>query len=102
MEAQRRFGNNVPDFQIPCKATARIGEAVSSEIGRWERIEEPEAGCAVLMALSPEMPEVVQHFGVYVGGGRFLHTLEKTGSILSSAHDGFWKLKIRGFYRWIG
>jgi cell wall-associated NlpC family hydrolase len=101
MEVQRRFGNHVPDFRIPCKATPQIGEIVSSELGKWERIEEPEAGCAVLMAISPEMPDVVQHFGVYIGNGKFLHTLEKTGAIVSRVGDAFWSKKIRGFYRWI-
>lgn len=102
MEAQRRFGRTVPDYKVSCFDTPGIADAAAAEIaGRWERIEDPEPGCAVAMALDPHMPDCCQHFGIYVGGGRFLHTIKKAGSSTASVHDPFWSRKVRGYYRWV-
>ena len=102
MVAMKRFGYDVPDFRVPCKATREIDGTLKSEIGRWERIMLPVPGCGVAMSTDPGMPRMISHFGVYVGSGKFLHTLEKTGSIISRLDDPFWKKSIRGFYRWAG
>jgi cell wall-associated NlpC family hydrolase len=100
--AQERYGHRVPDFQIPCKATEEIGGVVASELGRWQKVTVPEPGDVVMMALNPLHPDTIQHFGTFVGDGRFLHTLEKSGSILSSIHHDYWSRKIRGYVRWAG
>ena len=98
--AAGRYGHVVPNYEIDCHDTERIEKQVLSDIGGWEKIEEPEPGCVVLMNLDPEMPDAIQHFGVYIGGGRFLHTLKKTGSCRSSIHDRFWTNKVRGYLAW--
>ena len=102
MEVQKRFGVDVPDFQVSCHSTPGIDDAFAEAIGRWRRIEKPTPGCGVALAIDPNFPDTVQHFGVYIGGGKFLHTLEKTGAILTSVHHEFWKNKVRGFYEWAG
>ena len=95
-----RYGHAVPNYEIDCHDTERISKQVISDIDGWEKIEVPEPGCVVLMNLDPEMPSAIQHFGVCIGGGRFLHTLVKTGSCVSSVHDRFWMNKIRGYLSW--
>lgn len=104
MEAQRRFGRAVPNFQIPCHATQEIGGIVASELGRWKKVEVPEPGDVVMMANDIDHPEIIQHFGTYFGGYKslFLHTLEKTGAIMTSIHHEYWARKIRGYVRWTG
>ena len=102
MEVQKRFGVEVPDFKICCHQTGSIDGAFLGAIGRWRRTEKPTPGCGVALAIDPNFPDTVQHFGVYIGGEKFLHTLEKTGAILTSVHHEFWKNKLRGFYEWAG
>ena len=95
-----RYGYKVPDYEIGCHDTVRIIGQVDSDLKDWTRVEDPVPGCVVLMSLDPEMPDCIQHFGVYIGSGRFLHTLKKTGSCLASVHDRFWSGRIKGFYSW--
>ena len=100
---QKELGNDIPDFHISCFDTFTIGSSFEKEtMTRWERIEEPEIGCGVAMELDGKMPGCIQHFGVYVGGGKFIHTLRKVHSCVSSIHDSYWKTRIRGYYRWVG
>lgn len=100
--AMTRFGHCVPDFDVSCFDTPEIAAtaAVEAISGPWERISSPEPGCAVLMSLDPDLPGLIQHFGVYIGEGRFIHTLKKTRASLASVHHPFWSGKIKGYYRW--
>jgi len=54
------------------------------------------------MCIDPENPAAVTHVGVYVGGGRVLHTLEKRGSSTFMLSDRYFGKKIEGFWRWTG
>jgi hypothetical protein len=103
MVVQKEFGNDVPDFTVSCFDTKNINSAFNVETGlRWERIEEPELGCGIAMSLDGKMPDCVQHFGVYLAAGKFIHTLRKMHSCIASIHDQYWKTRIRGYYRWVG
>jgi cell wall-associated NlpC family hydrolase len=103
--AMQRYGHDVPDFKVSAFASNEIGATVTVELmgGRWNPIEKPYPGCAALMALDPYAPRVIQHFGVYTGenGCKFLHTLEKTGPILSPINQPPWSRVIKGFCEWI-
>lgn len=101
--AMERFDNKMPDFDVDPMSIVEISEIGAKErtSGRWEKIEKPEPGCAVAMSLHPDMPEVIQHVGVCVDKRRFIHTLVKTGSIVSRVNDHLGGPKIRGFYRWV-
>lgn len=68
--------------------------------GRWEKLEEPEIGCAVLIALDSNNPQLIQHLGVYIGEDRFIHILEDMGVMSTKLNDRFFRRKIRGFYKW--
>lgn len=101
-EVFRRYGIEVPDFHMACYDAFQINGILEGERPSWIRLDAPEPGCAVCFALDQNFPELVQHLGVYVGGGRILHTLEKRGSSLIRLDDRFFGRKIRGFYRWNG
>lgn len=119
VEVMNRCGNDVRTPDIEVFAVERVaaslarGEYPYSEAdaglvaqelrsGKWQKIDAPEFGCAVLMALDPDKPALIQHLGVYIGGERFIHILEDMGVIVSRIDDRFFRRKIRGFYRWIG
>ena len=98
---EKEFGISVPDFTIYCDDAESISSTFGSEtVWRWEEIEKPEPGCGVAMAIKAKMPGYVQHFGVYIGHGKFIHTLRGIGSCISSVNDPAWKKRIKGFYRW--
>ena len=100
MAAARIFGHEVRDFKISCFKTPQIYMAAINEAqSRWTPVALPMAGDAVTMALDPDFPGFIQHFGVMVDAGRFLHTLQKTGAILTPTNHPFFKGKITGYLR---
>jgi cell wall-associated NlpC family hydrolase len=96
----KHFGYDLPDFDISCFATRDIYRKYVEQVGEWERLDEPEVPCAVVLAVDDKHPNIINHVGVYVGDGKFIHTLESTGSIVSHTYDILWKTKIKGYYRW--
>jgi len=94
------YAIDLPDYRISCFATEEIRVQFEKEVGKWEELEKPEVPCAVALATDPEHPGMVCHFGVYIGNGRFIHTLRKTASIASTIYDPVWKNKIKGYFKW--
>lgn len=99
VEVMRRFGYKVPDYRISCFDTDGIGGAYDKEIGDWQRVDVASPGLAVAMAMHEAAPDMVQHFGVVLTNRTFMHTMEKTGVIISRINDPFFSRKIKGFYR---
>lgn len=100
MEVQRRFGRNVPDYKIKADQSAMIFTAYQmSRHEPWRPILKPEHGDVIAMAIDPNYPNYVQHFGVCMGD-YFIHTLKKTNSILTPMNHMFFAKKMKGFYRW--
>jgi cell wall-associated NlpC family hydrolase len=100
MAANKVFGIDVPDFHLGCQNTVQIYLASIGDIRScWSPVTTPHVGDAVVMALDPDYPECIQHFGVMIETRRFLHTLEKTGAIVSGIDHPFFKNRIKGYYR---
>lgn len=100
MAIYREYGIELPDFKISCFATKKIREQFEEEVGKWEKLETPDAPCAVAMATRIDWPGMVCHFGVYIGHGKFIHTLRDTASFVSTVYDPYWKKQIKGYYKW--
>jgi cell wall-associated NlpC family hydrolase len=98
------MGNEIQD--LGSAASAHDAEASYACMQRavafrmWYRVDVPELGDVVAMALEPEAPEAVGHAGVYLEEGRFLHTLVGHECCIARIDDHFYKNKIRGYYRW--
>ena len=96
-----RLGQSVPDYKISCFDSSEIGNAARHALAtQWQKTDGPGVGVGVVMDMNPELPGIDQHFGVCVNNKFFIHTLRKTGCILSRLNDNFWKLKIKGYYHW--
>ena len=100
MLVMREFGHEVPDYKVSCFDTPGIGAAFRESIGQWYLAEGPSPGVAVAMAIHEKAPDMIQHFGVALNKHRFIHTLEKTGVIITRLDDPFFKAKIKGLYEW--
>lgn len=103
MEVQRRLGRAIPDYLSsafdPRETDARMHEATGPG-GDWLMVPIPHPGDVVCMNLEKAMPELVQHFGVYLGRHRFIHVLEGRNCEISTLHDLAWNKRMRGFGRW--
>ena len=100
--ARKCFGFSTPDYAISCFATDLIDRAVAQAfLEQWRTIEKPSPGRSLAMRIDIDNPEAVLHFGVYVGGHRFLHTLKKTGVIQTRLDDRYFGRKIIGYYRYM-
>ena len=100
MAAFRVFGLEIPDYKISCFKTPDIYMAAVHESGlRWDPVTAPQLGDVVTMALDPDYPGMIQHFGMMIDRERFIHTLQKTGSIVTPVHHPFFKGKITGYLR---
>lgn len=103
MIVNQRFNQIVTKKNIACDDVVTASLEVPEDIAdHWDLVEIPEPGDAVAMSLNPHFPGVIQHFGVYLGNGQYIHTLKKVGVIISKINDPSWEKRIRGFYRWRG
>ncbi len=117
VEVMNRYGNPVqaPDIEVLAVEQVVAAQAkgeyaythidsamIKAEIdsGKWEKLETPVEGCAVVIALDPHQPDLIQHLGVYVGDGKFMHILQDMGVLTTRIDDRFWGKKIRGYYKW--
>ena len=101
IEVMKRFGITVPDFKISCFASDLINQEKLEVTKRMMiPVDSPVPGDGVAMAIHPEAPDMVQHFGVMVDNRRYIHTLEKAGVLLTRIDAFYWRSKIRGYYRW--
>jgi hypothetical protein len=93
----------MPDYgkDISCFASDACYEQFKAIQGDWKRIDAPEEPCMVAMRMKRDAPELVQHFGVYIGDGKFIHTRRNTASIMSDINDPVYNRIIEGFYKWI-
>ncbi len=63
---------------------------------QWKKVESPDLFDVVLLC---SKSGVVDHAGIYIGQGKFLHTC-KAGTVIARLAD--WSSKIEGFYRFNG
>jgi len=103
MEVMRRFGHSIPDFKISCSDSTAIDHMFRMETGEsqmWKPESGPAAGMAVVLSLDPYMRGMVQHYGVCLDDKFFIHTLNKTGVIVTRFTHRYFGRKIAGYYSW--
>lgn len=96
---KNELGIEIPSFQIDHTKTKTVLEEYKKQvIGNWVKVDEPELYDGIAMAEDPMHPSLVQHFGMYIGGGKIIHSTSKTGVIIDSIENI--KASIKGIYRW--
>ena len=98
-EVYKRYGVELPDYQGCCYDFVRFYEGFLEERPRWVRHEPPDIPIPAVAAIRFNAP-VVNHVGVYVCEGKFLHTREKTGVVLEDIRSPAWRHRLEGFYSW--
>lgn len=104
MEVERRGGNIVPDYGMDALAARLIanvfGNAAVSDC--WVQVESPAPMDVVAIKNCESDPTLVNHFGVFLGGGKFIHIMRKTRCSIGEVNSPMWKHQIAGYYRFIG
>lgn len=96
------FDVELPEYYISALDTENVVEAMESEAkgGDWVKVEKAEFGDIIAMSLHPRFRNHVSHVGFYIGRGRFLHTMSKTGSIIQRNNE-IGSPEMLGIYRWV-
>lgn len=98
MEVFRRYGIQLPDYRIGCLDETGIDDAAENSRSAWVRCERDAAPVPCLLAIRFNNPKLINHTGVYLGAGRFIHTMQKVGVNISRVDDPAWRHMIEGFY----
>lgn len=108
MEVYRRYGIRIEEYWACAQDKETInriyhGAAVN---GKWREVDYKhgeEIPVPAMVALRFGVPAgVVNHTGVYIGEGKFIHTREKIGVCIDSIYSISWKRQIVGIYEYIG
>jgi cell wall-associated NlpC family hydrolase len=91
---------DVPEGYVKEASSESVLDFQQESFKRWERIDELEIGCAVVMRMDGSRPDLVQHVGVYIGDGKIIQSLKKIGVHIARLDDPLIKNRIEGYYRW--
>lgn len=109
IEIFKRYGKNIPEYYKECteytdlKTTTNIYEKHKKENAIWESINVEDITEPCLIAIRFGVPQgIVNHTGVYIGNGKFIHIRENTGVCIDRINSPAWKRMIVGCYKYIG
>ena len=98
VEVFRRQGVELRDYKLCCHDSAGFDGLFQEALSQWERREEPNIPAPSVVAIRFNHPVFINHVGVYIGNGRFLHTREKTGVVVERIDSPCWRDRVEGFY----
>jgi cell wall-associated NlpC family hydrolase len=96
----REYSTDLPDYHISAFQTGLITDTMGKELKReWVKQDKPEVGNLVTISMDMALPRyIVNHVGIYLGGGRFIHTRKATGALIERVDDFKWNNRIEGYY----
>ena len=104
MKVYRRCGIALPEYTADWDDEEKINSIVQREAGTtaWHRVKAPlPVPCLVALRMGTP-PGIVNHTGVYIGHGKFIHTRAKIGVCVSRIDSPAWRGVIDGFYEYVG
>lgn len=106
IEVFKRFGHNIPEYYADYDDTEAVNDLIvgkTSIKSNWQPVSIDELTVPTLLAIRFGVPKgVVNHTGVYIGNGRFIHIRENTGVCIDRINSPAWKKQIEGCYKFIG
>lgn len=99
IEAFRRCGIELPEFWISCRDESTIEKTILAEkkSGRWIRLTKPQVPCLIVFKFNSK-EDRMNHVGIYVGFGEFLHTSEGSGVHVGRINHPYYRNVIEGYY----
>lgn len=106
MEVFKRFGQKLPEYWADFDDAEKVSSIIHEEAAssKWKRMPDNEplpVPCLVAIRFGVPAP-CVNHTGVYIGNGKFIHIREKTGVVVENIHSVMWRHVIDGFYVYEG
>ena len=104
MEVYRRFGIKLPEYWASFDDDEKVSEIIHEEIKKpiWRKVE-GEPPVPSVLAIRLGVPKgVINHTGVYIGDGKFIHCRAKTGVVVSRVDSPAWHKTIEGYYVYAG
>ena len=98
-EVFRRCGKELTDYRISCKEASLINGAIECNRQFWDKVEMPDKEAPCLMVMRFNHPYFLNHTGVYLGAGIFIHTRERLGVNIDRVDSPAWKRLIEGYYK---
>jgi cell wall-associated NlpC family hydrolase len=93
-------GYKLPETNLTASACAAVfNEEVEAQIKTlWQRINEPEKLCCILM--TGRDCSFTDHVATYIGSGKIFHIRKETNSIIERLHP--YRHQIKGIYKFKG
>lgn len=94
-----RCGMELPDYLIGCMESERICLEMESARPQWVQADATtEKYIPALVVMRLAQVAMINHVGVYIGQGRFLHTERHKGVHIDRTDSAWWRRHIEGFY----
>lgn len=94
------YGYSLPDYNLSAYDPEGIARKYNDKEGFgdfFKQVAGKEIPVPALVVIRNH-PTLVNHVGVYIGNGKFVHILEKVNVHTSRIDHPMWKNKIVGFY----
>lgn len=104
MEVYKKFDITLPEYNADFDDTENITKIIRKQMREdklWKRLDKPKTPCVVAIRYGVPRP-MVNHCGVYIGDGLFMHTRSKTGAVIEHIDSPMWRNLIVGFYEYRG
>ena len=96
-EIYSRFGYDFPLYEISCYDIVNVNQEMERNRAFWKRHFPPNIPVPSVVTFKISSP-VINHVGVFIGEGRFIHTRELTGTVIEKLDSPVWRHRIEGFY----
>lgn len=101
MEVFRRFGKPIPEYNADWDDANKISEIIHEQAHShtWKACHPPSLPVPCVVALRYGTPPgVINHTGVYIGDGKFIHTRANIGVCIERISSPAWQHLIEGYY----
>jgi len=98
-------GIMLPDYAISAYDSVKADQAISRDgCGDWEPLlwGELRKDDVVTFKMDIEHPDLTTHCGVCLDHTRFLHCMQKTGVVISTLENVYFKARFSKGFRWTG
>jgi cell wall-associated NlpC family hydrolase len=95
----KQFGVNLPDYSYLDNWDEKEEHYLKHYSSMFKKLsgdEKPVPGDVILFK---NVPEAVNHAGVYIGDGKFIHAYRKVGVKIERLAHKHWKSKVYGYFR---
>lgn len=105
-EVYKRFGHDIPEYTADYDDVKKVNELITGKTSiksNWKKVNIDVMPVPCLLAIRFGVPPgVVNHTGVYIGDGKFIHIRENIGVCVDRINSPAWKRQIEGCYEFVG